>query len=517
MLSANRHRIFTVSFRCAGAALVTVAALAVTARATPTARSGPDPATQAVVDGCTRNAFALATRGAPIWVYVGDGGKAAAEAPPPPRWVRGVADAFRSPLGVHPTPIDNPFAHDSYDVIVNVRTNAAGASLLAGDPAARTGNYEGDDEESRRLHMEREEAGFPPAFWPEPGDRVQALGSWVWDCGHWTPGGERTEFHPIRLLWVERRPSPRSPSGENEGDLFYSGRKTPAGVEADCAHRAKADLQAFQACLPGEPRTFSSCEWTAPAPCPAPVLSHSFFLPAPPRPSPRARLSYRVVDESPKGGVKVQLRRGGASVAVRSVNGAPVAARVFLGWRPSPSGALPRHLRVRFDELLVRRAMDPGCSERDPACPFARQSTRLGQISKPPGEWQLYVDVGGIWRHLRPFTLRVRDGQRVRLGAVVDVYAPAGRAPRILVFTRECDFGRPSFDDQLRPPSPCPRSDEFGALAGDDVPGIVVARATQGLHRVDARRAGSTCPAVNRHGCYRLTFTVMQLAVGRRG
>jgi hypothetical protein len=215
--------------------------------------------------------------------------------------------------------------------------------------------------------------------------------------------------------------------------------------------------------------------------------------------------------------VKVQLRRGGASVAVRSVNGAPVAARVFLGWRPSPSGALPRHLRVRFDELLVRRAMDPGCSERDPACPFARQSTRLGQISKPPGEWQLYVDVGGIWRHLRPFTLRVRDGQRVGLGAVVDVYAPAGRAPRILVFTRECDFGRPSFDDELRPPSPCPRSDEFGALAGDDVPGIVVARATPGLHRVDARRAGSTCPAVNRHGCYRLTFTVMQLAVGRRG
>jgi hypothetical protein len=350
LLSAIRHRIFTRSFR-RGTVLVAVGGLLVPAALS--ASSGPDPASEAVADGCTRNVFDLATRRAPMWVYVGDRETPATGPPPPPRWVSGVAVAYRSPLGIHPTAIDNPFAHDSYDVIVNVRPDADGVALLGGDQAARTGNYEGEGEETARLHMEREEAGFPPSFWPENGDRIEAYGSWVWDCGHWLPGGERTEFHPIRLLWVARRPSPRSPSGENEGGIFYDEGKTPAGIEADCAHRSKGDQAAFEACLPVEQRAFSPCAWTAAKPCPA----------------------------------------------------------------------------------------------TDTNCPFARESTRFGQITTSPGEWLLYADVGGIWTRLGPSPLRVRDGQRLRLGASVGVYATARRPPRVLLFARECDFGRPSFDN----------------------------------------------------------------------
>ena len=56
-------------------------------------------------------------------------------------------------------------------------------------------------------------------------DRVAIVGSWIWDCGHWTGGGERTEIHPFQALWVERNggaPSPASSTGESEGDLFLS-------------------------------------------------------------------------------------------------------------------------------------------------------------------------------------------------------------------------------------------------------------------------------------------------------
>src|SRR5438034_8011145 len=47
----------------------------------------------------------------------------------------------------------------------------------------------------------------------------------------------RSEFHPYRALWTRRQPSPHSPYGDNEGDIFVSTDKTPAGQEADCAHK----------------------------------------------------------------------------------------------------------------------------------------------------------------------------------------------------------------------------------------------------------------------------------------
>ena len=121
---------------------------------------------------------------------------------------------------------------------------------------------------------------MPFFAWPENGDRVDLLGSWVWDCDHYE-AGEHTELHPVRAIWVERNrggPSPRSPSGESEGDLFISTEKTYAGVQADCAHRTKGDRAAFKACLAGEP------SWQDVS------GSYSFALAAPPKPSPGARL-----------------------------------------------------------------------------------------------------------------------------------------------------------------------------------------------------------------------------------
>jgi hypothetical protein len=355
------------------------------------------------------------------------------------------------------------------------------------------------------MHMEREEVGIPFGLWPEQGDRVHAYGSWVWDCEH-DEGGSHTEFHPIRALWTERRISPRSPTGEAEGALWYSNAKTPAGVLADCAHRTKGDRQAFRACQATE-RASSIFADTG---------SKTFLLRAPPRPGPRARLRARLVDAGSSPGAprpRLTLVRDGVRVTLTLVSGRPVrvAYHVFAGWTPVPARTRPRHLRVRLEELLVRRAMDPSCKTTEPQCPARVETTQLGQIATPPGEWALYVDVGGLWAHVTPLVLRVRDGQRVRLRQRFDLYVPRGRAWRLAAFTRECDFGLPTFTTNERAVYPCPRSGEFGHPTGDDRPGYLSVKGTLGRHRANARLTGSTCPAVNGLGCYRLTWRVTEV------
>ena len=470
-------------------------ALAIVAVLLASAASGPNPETQARADGCTRNSAAQVSRDTPEWVFVGDANVPASGPPPAPVWVKGTLPPTKGAgfLAVHPAREDLPVTHDSYDVLLNVLPDAAYARLLG------TGNAAGDDEETGRLHSELEQAAFPPFAWPEQGDRVELLGNWVWDCGHWGDGGERTEFHPFRAVWVDRRLSPRSPTGEAEGDLLITTDATPAGVQEVCAHKAKGDAAAFKACLASEPN-WQDVNGT-----------YRFTLGAPRRPSPKARLRVRVVDSgSTAGAPAVGARLVAAGAAVSVTVSAPagqrlvIAKQVFVGWTPSPR---EEHLRITFRELLVRRAMDPGGGP---------ESTRPQQNTTSPGEWAVYADVGGIWSAWAPPVLRVADGRRVRLSRSVDLYVRRGSPWRLFVFVRECDFGTLSASDPNRPLAPCPKSGEFGDLGGDDSPGSVVDRyassaASLGLHASDATRTGSTCPAVNARGCYRLTYSVVRV------
>lgn len=466
---------------------------------------GPDPS-QATQDGCGTDRFAIFNRLEPNWAYVRDRETAAADPPPAALWATGLASSGDgSPLGVHPTPVDDPITHDAYDMIVNLRPSPAAAGLLAGDEAQRTGNFGDENELFGRLHIEREEVGIPFSVWPEQGDRVQTYGSWVWDCEH-SERGAHTELHPLRALWVERRFSPHSATGENEAALWYSNVRTPAGVIADCAHRTKGDRQAFKGCLATTPAgsTFADDG------------TKTFFLRAPARPGPRARLHVRLVDVGSSASAprpRLVLTRNGAQVTLRFVSGRAVrvAYAVFVGWRQTPSTIRPRHYRVKFEDLLVRRAMDPSCTATDPQCPARVETTQLGQIATAPGEWALYLDVGGIWMHVKPLVLRVRDGQHVRLRQHVDLYVPRGRTWRLAAFTRECDFGLPTFSRNDRAVYPCPRSGEFGHPSGDDRPGYLSVLGRIGRHAADSRLQGSTCPTTNTHGCYRLTWRVIRL------
>lgn len=491
------------------AAALVAAGSALAGQASP---PGPDPVAGPIRDGCKNDPAAIFTQSAPTWVYVGDGSAPADGPPPAPQSASGVAvGGGGAPyLGAHPTGVDDPATHLSYDFLINIRPDPASIRLLGGDPAARSGNYAGDVEETGRLHTERESAALPTFAWPETGDRVTELGSWIWDCGHFdSQGGVRTELHPFRALWVLRTPSPRSPTGENEADLYVSTHATPAGAQADCAHRLKGSGD-FRACVHSTPFWQSANG------------RYAIVIPAPPKPSSGAHLRIRIVDRgstpgAPPVAVLAVTRRGvSVSVTVDSPKGkrVVVARQVYVGWTPMPAAALPQHLRLTFDSLLVRRAMDPSCPPTAPACPAKDETTQLGQIATPPGEWVLYWDVDGIWSRWRPGLLLAHDGQVFRGTQYVDFYVPKGKPWRLFVYGRECDFGAlGSFAGQRVPVFPCPHTGELGNVAGDDVPGALVAQfpspaASVGTHRANAMTAGSTCPPSNRQGCYALTYTV---------
>ena len=486
-----------------GAAVVVAAAFtaglaaAFAALAGGPAPTGIDPQ-QAVIDGCGRDFSAEVRREIPTWVYVGDHAVPATGPPPSQQRLEGVVSSKYFPqLASHPTEEDLPTVHRAYDFNFDALPDAAYSGLLGGDPAAHTGNFEGTGPSTGRVHVEREQSALPRFAWPVPGDRVAIVGSWVWDCGHWFPGGERTEIHSYRALWVTR-------AGSSEGDLVISNDKTYAGVEADCAHKAKLVAPLFQSCLSTESR-WADVRGT-----------YSFRLKLRGRPR-----RLKALDAGSEGGsatVHAAARGKGVDVTV-TVTGNParrllVAKRVVASWRDESRA---EHLRVRFTRLLVRRAMDPGCLNGRPTC-GSKETTHGEQGSTPPGEWNVYVEAAGKWALWGKGLLRAHDGQVFRHGPVLDVLVPRGRPFRIFAFTRECDFG--SFGNADRSSdamTPCPLSREYGSFAdGDDRPGIVVRRfssptAALGFHRGRPIKALSTCPAVNRLGCYELDYVVTRL------
>src|SRR5207245_7232157 len=137
-----------------------------------------------------------------------------------------------------------------------------------------------------------------------------------------------------------------------------------------------------------------------------------------------------IVDKGSVAAPKVGVRFGSdgcASVGI-TVNAATgtrvvVAKQIYLGWsKPIPVD----QLRLRFDKLLVRRAMDPSCPPDQPSCPYAKESTLLGQIATAPGEWQLEWSVDGIWGRW-PGTLAARDGSTFPGRQSVDFYLRPGQ------------------------------------------------------------------------------------------
>ena len=389
---------------------------------------------------------------------------------------------------------DDPITHHSYDVNIDVTVDRPDNFL--------TGVSRDGTAEQGTIHMERESASFPEWAWPQPGDRLQALGSWVWDCDHYQGNGEKTEFHPFRAAWIVRAASPRAARLSAEGDLFVSTDATPAGKEAECAHLTKGSDQ-FKSC------SHSSPDWLSVN------GSYAFDLPAPVASCVRPAL--RTVDRGSTNAPRISARWTGRAWHVSFTVAAPqgvrllVARQLFATCRNAPA---IDHLRLHFDRLLVRRAMDPSCSPAQPSCPNANESTLLGQIAAGPGEWQLEWSVDGIWGRW-PGTLAAKDGSTFAGRQSVDFFVRRGRPWTFVALARECDFGAlPGWDGPGHPTAPCPVSNEVGNSAGDDYPGAITLTyrgPALGRHSSNAATAGSTCPPSNVHGCYQLTHTVSRV------
>jgi hypothetical protein len=476
---------------------VTVAvmlALAAGATAWRLADVKPDPNVQAIADGCQRNTPKIYTGFAPNWVYVDDKDFPASGPPPAPRWVSGTVRGATGLLASRIASSDDPITHISYDVNIDVAVDPSDDFL--------TGTSRDSTPEAGTIHMERESGSYPLWALPRAGDRVQALGSWVWDCDHYLPNGEKTEFHPIRAVWIVRAPSPLAGTTQTEGDLFVTTDATPAGKEAECAHQTKGSEQ-FKAC------THTAPDWLSAN------GDYSFDLPAPAQPCRRGVL--RSDDLGSVHAPPTTPTWTGRGWHLAFTVDAPAGERVVVArrwWATCANAAKLDHLRVRFDRLLVRRAMDPSCPVAQPACKYRNESTLLGQIASAPGEWQLMWSVAGIWGRW-PGTLRARDGSTFRGTQHVDLYVPRGGTWTLVTLARECDFGAvPSFAGTGHALAPCPVTSEVGNASGDDYPGAITLTLhgdALGRHVANASTAGSTCPPSNVHGCYQLTFTVSRL------
>ncbi len=544
------------------ALLFLCALLAAPARAdNPPAPQPTGAQPQSLVDGCQRDPAALIAGATPEWAYVYN--TPSDQPPPPPQWVSGVANSFNSRFqAVHTSGADFAFGHDAYDFNLDLLPDAQYMFLISGHPASgsdpATGGYAGNGEETARLHTEDEDLTVPQFAWPEPGDRVTELGSWIWDCGHWgtptnvfspdydlphegqpcpsffapdpsqcTISGERTEFHPYRVLFDQRKQSPNSPSGENQAALFISTDKTRAGKTTDCAHKHPPPPSLVLPNPVAYPPDFAACIETEPN-WQDVTGDYSFLVPAPAKPTPDARLVFRAVDKGSVNAPAPTLTAEGDAVRVTvhldsAQNERVVLAdQVFVGWDTVPAASVPAHLRVTFDRLDIHRAMDPGCSRTEPVPGCENQSTRQNQATTAPGDWNLWLDVNGIWDHWPsaapgrpPVEFLPNDGDQLPGSQSIDLYVPPGKGWRLFVHGRECDLNG---IDPARPLADCPTNDE---VADDnDVPGLILdtytsADASLGTHTSNGQThtsdPTSTCPDTNTSGCYSVTYTVTRV------
>lgn len=432
----------------------------------PAAMAGvEDPVNQPPADGCQRNPAGLLTFTSPSWVFVG--GKSSLDRSQTLREMRGTASL------VHTADEDLPEGHESYDLDWDVAPDPGFADLLGGDPAKGNGNY-ANDADHAKLHVEWESKTVPTFVWPTEGDRVQVWGRWIWDCGHWGQGiqtepdnpqqdligtgdyllpgqiegnapgdlrGEQTELHPMEAVVVVRKEASQSTSGETQADAFMSNDGTQAYAEEQCAANSFTGIPNAQA------PDFSACV-NNPAMQRQPIAGRTFefFVPAPRRPSPDSVLAYRKVEQVAGSGATEEIvpRADGIDVRVTfdpTADGDAHAfgASYFVGWRDKPAPSTP--LRLRLETITVNHSLDPN-------------PNRPQQSGTPPGEYNLYLNVNGVWNFMggraalalpgewAPGLGAVSDGQSFAVNRDVVFYVPPGGPVRVDVSGRECDLPR---------------------------------------------------------------------------
>ncbi|GAC1539844.1 MAG: hypothetical protein NVS2B9_06850 [Myxococcales bacterium] len=375
-----------------------------------------------------------------------------------------------APVLVHGTVVDAhgdrggdfPATHLQNDQNTFLRLDPADSGRLA------TGNRDG------LLALEWEVGALPDWAWPSRGDRVVALGRWIFDCGHPDPvvgscstrpeqpclldsdcgagaatcNGVRfnykTEIHPPQAMAVVRRarggllvPLPGEEEIDEEqgegplqlvtrADVLVSAAGGAAGDGCVLTHRDSVDAILGTNCFPlSNPIAHLD------------DADFSFELPLPPRGRHASAPIWRI-DARTTPGVAgrtpvpaevavVPLLESGEprlSVTVRMAHatrlGMPTgfAASIVAGWS-RPREVELRHVRVVIEGLVVRNPLKPDV-------PVAGRDV--------PG-WRAQVAVDGDWRQLSGLeTISAGDEGRLfgpRSPLVADVFLEKGASLRV--------------------------------------------------------------------------------------
>jgi hypothetical protein len=349
-------------------------------------------------------------------------------------------------LGMHgDTSGDFPSTHLRADVNHFLQLDAADADRLA------TGNDDG------LLHTEWEAGVYPAWAWAGTGDRVVALGRWIFDCGH--PGAEAglcsvstaqpcvldsdchppvcascgsmescvgthyeysAELHPPYATAAIRtgrggfiRRGPRWPAvPATRADIYVSPDAGGAGDRCILTHRANAgDLLSVQ-CFPlAEPVAgLNSRDFTFDVPLPTPPhlpdgpVFHLVQYPAPGGRPAHVVIRKRVKAPDPHLEVSVRM-----SHTVRGQLPTGFAGTLFAGW--SHDRTPLTHVRVSLDAVHINNALQPAAPIAPKTCSGNPANTPCNvnadcpsgqtcQGADPIKAWQIQAGINGEWKEL---------------------------------------------------------------------------------------------------------------------
>jgi hypothetical protein len=357
-----------------------------------------------------------------------------------PEWAPVVngSNPVSTPVLVHGTAVEShvsqedfPAGHVSFDQNTSLALDSADAGLLA------TGNYNSELVNGQpTLELEREAGSYPAWAWAGVGDRVVALGRWIFDCGHPNPSATgvlnyRSELHPPQAVAVIRsgggavlqdgsRPVPAT-----RADVYVSGDGGGAGDACVVTHRPTITaLVLGPSCFPlsAPLAQLNATDFSFDVPLPAVPGGRNPVLTVIQRPTPSlsstpvpARLDSIFKTDAngsnPRFHVTVHM--------TELVNGTlptGLAATLEAGWLQSPNSPMV-HLRVTLDGITVNDALKP-------TLPFG--------LPTPPG-WKLQADVNGQWQEIGGLD-QVNSssvGDFIPVSAVFDQYMPRSGTLRL--------------------------------------------------------------------------------------
>lgn len=502
----------------------------------------PDSVRAPLSAGCNRSNFlylgeaaaALQHEGgpdvAPEWTYVVD-----PKHSDDPRTIRTLVGTV---LASHTAGQDLFGNHRTYDLNVDVAPDRAYQNLLSS---------RNTEEKPPQIHTEWESGLAPLWSWPSAGDRVRETGSFIWDCGHWQEGtrqipnsddvptdplgtagiekvgGEQAEIHPMSELATWRAPHafvpPRATAAVpvSQLDVYISNQGGGAKSVIECAVAPAAPQRTAQRAA--QDHGCSSLQNVT-------DRDYTYDLYAPRRPSATARLRWMELDHASHSAPHARVRVLGNHVritvpfksATPSSGLQNFGASFYVWW----SGRQPavHAFRVRLTRLVIYNNLDGDSNQQS-------YNNQNGNATiTPNGEWNVYVDVGGVWRALQTEmnaahagdlgNIPTKDARRPydlsRL-APTDLDLVGGEALTLLVDARDCDL--PGFTD-------CPAGHElaFSQNPGRAAVSIPVERliGRSAAFTIHPAPCGQSCDdnhsdkACMPTWCYAVSFSVTDLA-----